>query len=133
MDTDANYTASSLAVSDVGNPSPDQTSGSLKPENDRARRRIYLGLFLIIPLGLAAFNVNVLLDRNESAGWRWFSAGSLIVITAGFAYLVRRALQPFIGGFRLKRGRCVHCGYDFTAHHSVRCPECGRDPVNLDV
>ncbi len=121
----------STTGAEFANPSPDQLTPGAKPANDRARTRIYLGLLLLVPLVLVIFNINMLCDSQEVAGWRWFAAGSLVVLLSGFGYLISRALRPFVQSYRLKRGRCIHCGYDFTAHHSIRCPECGKDPVDL--
>ena len=45
------------------------------------------------------------------------AAALAVMLWVGIAF-IRRAI-------RLRRGGCIHCGYNLTGNVSGRCPECG--------
>src|SRR3954467_3942142 len=53
------------------------------------------------------------------------SLAALLLVSYSIAWLTaaRRRWNE-----RLRRGECLHCGYDLRASVG-RCPECGNDPV----
>jgi hypothetical protein len=68
--------------------------------------------------------------RGNDRGWRWVSAtlplwlvvGTLVIPSA--TAIVRGPLRR---RYRLRRGLCIHCGYDARGCAMGRCSECGAD------
>ena len=50
----------------------------------------------------------------------WLSTAALALICA-----FPVAQGPLRRQYRMRRGLCLHCGYDLTGNLSGRCPECG--------
>lgn len=51
-----------------------------------------------------------------------FWVATLGLIGLGTMPIVR---GPVLRWWRMRRGRCLYCGYDLTGNRSGRCPECG--------
>jgi hypothetical protein len=111
-----------------GSPSPNQLGPH--PEDDRVRVQTLkvLGkcflIFLMIP------GIRLLIDRRDEPTYSLIVGTAItmpgVCVLCLTLYSVYKRLRE---NHRLDRGRCVHCGYAIAGLTTMKCPECGRDPI----
>lgn len=97
-------------------------------ETTVAYRGWLIALAVSIALIAAVIGVRMAMRASDLQGL--LTGGTL---TLPFAVAVgigaRRMYKRFRGVHRLRRSRCVHCGYSIREHARTRCPECGKDVI----
>ena len=109
------------------NASPLQVS--IAPDSDAARtwRAWRRGVFYAVSAVLVMGGLNGVRVQEHPA--LRIAAGALVPLgLPGVVMLAVRAYRRVRATYRLRRGRCMTCGYSVRTITSAVCPECGRDP-----
>jgi hypothetical protein len=109
------------------NASPAQVS--VAPDSDTARtwRAWRRGAFYALSAVCVFGGLNGV-RVQEDPGMR-LAAGALIPLgLPGMVMLGIKVILRVRAACRMRRGRCMGCGYSVAEMSSAVCPECGRDP-----
>lgn len=86
------------------------------------RVTFWIGSFVLLLGGVNGY------FHHTDDGKRIAAAVVAVLGVPGALSLLRRAMGTVHLVDRLRRGVCVHCGYDVRGVTIASCPECGRDP-----